>query len=262
MGLAASPTTAQTASKTGDAAATEPVATVETVEGIDFVPIPEGCFEMGALDVGVVGQVCLDAFLMSTHEVTNAQYRQFEPGHRSGSLGGQSLDGDEQPVVNVSWQEAVAFADWLGERAGRTVRLPTEAEWEYAARAGTRTARSWGDTDDRAHRFANLKDRAEDYRLPDMYEVTAPVGSFEPNAAGLYDTIGNVSEWVLDGYVGSADRYGDDLDNPLVPPGGPLRVRRGGSFADPLRIVRVSNRDFYAAEFGVPQTGFRLVMEK
>ena len=230
------------------------------VLGSRFVEISAGCFEMGGIDVGIVGEVCLDGFFVAAHEVTNAEYRRFDPDHSSGNMGGHSLDGDDLPVVSVSWFQAVDYADWMGAESGKKIRLPTEAEWEYLARAGTRTARFWGTSDERAYRFANLKDRTEDYRLPDGHDLTAPVGSFEANAAGVHDTIGNVSEWVLDGFVKGADRYGDDLHNPLVPPEGPLRVRRGGSFDDPVRIVRVWARDFYLADLGVPQTGFRLVM--
>lgn len=235
---------------------------VETVAGIDFVAMPQGCFEMGGIDVGEVGRVCLDAFEIGRYEVTNGQYRRYRPDHHSGSLYGESLDGDDQPVVDVSWTDAVAFSNWLSDTAGRRFRLPTEAEWEYAARAGTRTARFWGTSDERAYQYANLKDRVEDYRLPDGYKVTAPVGHFSPNPAGLHDMIGNASEWVMDGFVKGEDRYGGRLTNPLVPPEGPLRVRRGGSFDDPVRIVRVWSRDFYAADFSVPQTGFRLVLEE
>ena len=230
--------------------------------GVDFVRMPGDCYEMGGIDVGIVGEVCLSPFDIGRYEITNTQFNAFRPDHRSGSFGGISLEGGDQPVVNVSWNDAVAYAAWFSRENGVSARLPTEAEWEYAARAGTRTARFWGTSDERAYRFANLRDRAADYRLPDGFEVTAPVGSFEANAAGLHDTIGNVSEWVQDGFIAGADRFGGELQDPVVPAGGPLRVRRGGSFDDPVRIVRVWARDFYAAGFGVPQTGFRLVMEE
>jgi formylglycine-generating enzyme required for sulfatase activity len=93
--------------------------------------------------------------------------------------------------------------------------------------------------------------------------ATIPVGSLEPNAFGLHDTVGNASEWVADTYLPGADRYAASLKNPVVNvTSSPLRVRRGGSFDDPPRLARAGARDFYAAEFAVPQTGFRLVMEE
>ncbi|MEK0081939.1 formylglycine-generating enzyme family protein [Benzoatithermus flavus] len=232
----------------------------EPTSGLVFQPIQGGCFDMGDLDVGVIEQVCVDDFLLARTEVTNAQFRQFRPEHRSGSFAGRSLDGDDQPVANVSWRDAVAYAAWLGDRTGHRFRLPTEAEWEYAARGGTRTARFWGADEDDAARYANLKERPG---LPtDGHVVTAPVGSLAPNPFGLHDMLGNVSEWVEDAYLPGADRYGDRRRNPKVEGDGRLRVRRGGSFDDPPRIVRTSARDFYAADFAVPQTGFRLVMER
>lgn len=232
----------------------------EPVSGLAFVPIRGGCFDMGDLEVGVIEQVCVGDFLLARTEVTNAQFRQFRPRHRSGSFAGQSLDGDDQPVANVSWHDAQAYAAWLGERSGRRFRLPTEAEWEYAARGSTRSTRFWGTDEDGAARHANLKGRLG---LPtDGYAVTAPVGSLAPNPFGLHDMLGNVSEWVADLWAPGADRYGDRRQDPVVPGDSRLRVRRGGSFDDPPRIVRSSARDFYAADLAVPQTGFRLVMER
>jgi formylglycine-generating enzyme required for sulfatase activity len=243
-----------------DQAAPDPVR--EPLTGMELVPIPEGCADLGDLDVGIIEQVCVDAFLLGRTEVTNAQFRQFRPDHRSGLYDGQSLDGDDQPAVNVSWSDAVAYAEWLSGKTGSRFRLPTEAEWEYAARAGTRTARFWGTSDEDAIRYANLKDRSGAPHPGDGYAATAPTGRFAANPFGLHDMLGNASEWVIDTYVAGADRYGAVRRNPRVTEPSPLRVRRGGSFDDPLRIVRASARDFYAADFAVPQTGFRLVMER
>lgn len=238
----------------------------EPVAGIAFVAVSGGCFEMGDIDVGLVGRVCLAPFLIARTEVTNAQYRALVPDHSSGSRAGQDLDGDVQPVVNVSHDEAVAFARGLADATGWAIRLPTEAEWEYAARAGSTTARPWGPDIEQAHRFANLQERPGDYRLPDPYVVTAPVASLESNAFGLFDMMGNAAEWVLDAYAPGADRYGDVRDDPLVTAEtplatSPLRVRRGGSFEDPASLVSSAARDFYASGFRLPQTGFRLVAE-
>lgn len=242
-------------------AQTPPAELVEPRTGMHFVALPAGCFEMGDLDAGVVGRVCVAAFALGRTEVTNAEFRRFRPEHRSGSYNGQGLDDDLQPAVNVRWGEAVAFAGWLARESGRRLRLPSEAEWEYAARAGSPTAWPWGSSDEPSSGFANLRRRAGDPLPADPFTVTAPVGSLAPNAFGLVDMIGNASEWVLDAYQPSPARYGAKLDSPLVAGEGPLRVRRGGSFDDPPRQGRSAARDFYAAEFPVPQTGFRLLME-
>ena len=242
------------------APAEEAESVVEPATGMVFVAIPAGCFEMGDLDVGIVGRVCLDDFLMSRTEVTNRQYRELVPGHGSGGYAGHDLDGDEQPVVNVSFAAATAYAEALAARTGWSIRLPTEAEWEYAARAGSTAARFWGPDLDPAYRYANFRDRPGDYRVFDPYPVTAPVASFQPNAFGLYDMLGNASEWVLDAWAAGAGRYGEARENPVMEADTPLRVRRGGSFDDPASLVRTASRDFFAGDFRLPQTGFRLVL--
>ncbi|HOZ94035.1 MAG TPA: SUMF1/EgtB/PvdO family nonheme iron enzyme, partial [Ottowia sp.] len=140
---------------------------------------------------------------------------------------------DAHPVVNVTWNDAVAMARWLSEREGVTYRLPTEAEWEYAARAGSRTRYPGGDDPQVLLRSANTFDRETALRWPrwrdqaghgsDGHAFTAPVGSYAPNAFGLYDMIGNVWEWC-------ADWYGEDYyrrsptDDPAGPASGKVRV--------------------------------------
>jgi formylglycine-generating enzyme len=240
------------------AAMAEPL--TEPATGMVFIEVPAGCFEMGDLDVGTVGRTCVDAFRIGRTEVTNAQYRALVPDHSSGSHAGHSLDGDDQPAVNISFDEALAYAAALSAATGWAVRLPTEAEWEFAARAGTTTARFWGAEIEPAHRFANLRDRDADYRINDPFPVTAPAASFEPNAFGLHDMLGNASEWVLDAYAPGADRFGEVRDNPIVLAETPLRVRRGGSFDEPASLVSSAARDFFARTFRLPQTGFRLVL--
>ncbi|HEX8375870.1 MAG TPA: SUMF1/EgtB/PvdO family nonheme iron enzyme, partial [Geminicoccaceae bacterium] len=210
---------------------------IEPTTGMAFARLPGGCFEMGDLDVGVVaGRVCVDAFAIGRLEVTNAQYRRFRPAHKSGSYGGRNLDGDDQPVVNLTWRDAVAYAEWLGGQADLRLRLPTEAEWEYAARAGSTTVWPWGSTDDLAPRFANLRRRPSSSAsgpgapAAGRPAATIAVGSLEPNGFGLHDMIGNAAEWVADTYAPGGDRYGASLRNPVVNvPSSPLRVRRGGS---------------------------------
>lgn len=232
----------------------------ELITGIVFHQVPAGCFDMGDLEVGIIPNVCLETFWISQHEVTNAQFRLFRPSHDSGRWEGSSLNADDQPVVGITWYDAVAFADWLSQQSGKRIRLPSEAEWESAARGGTTTLRYWGTSAEEASRYANLRESQRPFHV-DGHAVTAPVGSFVPNSLQLHDMLGNVSEWVVDGYRQGGTRYGEKLQNPLVAAEGPLRVRRGGSFDDPLRLVGASHRDFYMADLAIPQTGFRLVME-
>ena len=170
-------------------------------------------------------------FWLYRHEVTNAQYRRFRPEHNSGEHDGLSLDGDEQPVVQVSWADAKAYSDWA-EGA-----LPTEAQWEYACRAGSKTRYWWGDSEEEAGRHANVSDRTAKARWDEMvtfdtddgHAATAPVGSYAANAFGLQDMLGNVCEWCADwygfGYYAEAPR-----DDPAGPERGDCRVVRGGSW--------------------------------
>ncbi|MCP4699715.1 MAG: SUMF1/EgtB/PvdO family nonheme iron enzyme [Gammaproteobacteria bacterium] len=185
----------------------------DPVSGLDFVRIKGGCFQMSSpksekgryKDEGSQHKVCVKDFWLAATEVTNAQYRKFKPKHNSKEYEKNSLNGDSQPAVYVSWQDAVAFTEWLNrQHKGRyEFRLPTEAEWEYAARAGTTTARYWGDDPNAACKYANVRDKtlkqafgwSDIHNCTDGYAVTAPVGRFRPNGFGLYDILGNVWEW-------------------------------------------------------------------
>ena len=116
---------------------------------------------------------------------------------------------DEHPVVNISWNDAIAFCKWLNRKEGNTYRLPTEAEWEYACRAGTTSRYFSGDDPETLAKVANVSDAAAKAEFPtlkltikasDGYAFTAPVGSFKPNAFGLYDMHGNAWQWCSDWY--------------------------------------------------------------
>ncbi len=143
---------------------------------------------------------------------------------------------DEHPVVNVSWNDAVAFCKWLSRKEGKTYRLPTEAEWEYACRAGTTTRYYSGDDPETLAKVANVADAAAKAQFPDWnhgikasdgYVFTSPGGQFKPNAFGLYDMHGNVSQWCSDWY--SEDYYTKSpTDDPTGPDSGIERVLRGG----------------------------------
>jgi sulfatase modifying factor 1 len=240
--------------------------------GMEFVSIKGGCYQMG--DSGGDGdpnerpvhQACISDFSMAITEVTNGQYKKFSPLHHSGTSQGSSLNEDNQPVVNVSWEEATAFAKWLSEKTGQSYRLPTEAEWEYAARAGSSQSRFWGTDANEACRFANVADMTAKkqwakwttFTCDDGYAVSAPVGSFTANGYGLKDMLGNVWEWCEDIYNGEA--YGKlPKDNPVYSGSGEYRVMRGGGWSNGPLGIRSSHRVGLSPEFGHHALGFRLV---
>ena len=134
-------------------------------------------------------------FYIGKYEITNVLYRNHEPSHNSKELEGHSLNGETQPVSYVSWHHATAFCKWLSQQLAIDVRLPTEAEWEFACRAGTQTPYYWGKKLD--PRYANFADTRSSFRgraqdLDDGYAVAAPVGKFCANSFGLHDMAGNV----------------------------------------------------------------------
>ncbi|MET0518143.1 MAG: formylglycine-generating enzyme family protein [Burkholderiaceae bacterium] len=185
--------------------------------------------------------------------------------------------GDDHPVVNVTWNDAQALAAWLTQTEGRRYRLPTEAEWEYAARAGTRTRYSSGDDPQSLLRAANVFDadsarywpRWQDMALAgsDGYAFTAPVASFAPNAWGLYDMHGNAWEWVSDWY--GEDYYAESaraskngaVDDPQGPADGNVRLRRGGSWHTWPFYARASFRNWNAPDTRYVLVGIRLLRE-
>ena len=132
-------------------------------------------------------KVHLDGFWMGKCEVTNAQYRLYEKNHDSKSYEDVSLNGDSQPAVYVSWDDAQGFIKWLNKKTGHTFALPSEAQWEYACRAGTTSKRFWGDDPDQACGYANVRDRTVKqkwgwgaiHNCDDGFSATAPVGSFQ-----------------------------------------------------------------------------------
>jgi formylglycine-generating enzyme required for sulfatase activity len=223
-------------------------------------------------DEGPVHEVCVDGFWMGRHEVTNRQYRKFQRDHDSRSYEGLSLNGDEQPVVHVSWEDARSFAQWLSEQNGGQVRfrLPTEAEWEYSARGGAKGPRYWGDGEEQACDHENIADLTakklwhwEDvHNCEDSYAATAPVGSYQPNGFGLYDMLGNVWEWCEDYY--SVDFYANyERQNPVNQNArrGPDRVMRGGYWHGGPDSTRSASRSSGLPSAGNNDVGFRLVRE-
>ncbi|CAN2041856.1 formylglycine-generating enzyme [Candidatus Magnetomoraceae bacterium gMMP-15] len=240
----------------------------DPITGMDFVWIPQGCFKMGSpesekgrgSDEGPVHEVCVDGFWMGKYEVTNAQYRKFKSNHNSKSYEGHSLNENNQPVVYVSWNDIQEFIKWLNGKNsnGDKFRLPTEAEWEYACRAGTTTPFYFGETisTDQANYDGNYiygNGKKGIYR-----KKTTPVGSFSENAFGLFDMHGNIWEWCQDIYSSGAYNKHQRF-NPIYANSGSYRVIRGGSWYFNPRGVRCANRHGYSPGDGNDYLGFRLV---
>jgi formylglycine-generating enzyme required for sulfatase activity len=216
-------------------------------------------------------------FYLGIHEVTRGQFRRFvdDAGYRTEAetdgKGGWGWNEetkkfeqnpryawqnagfdqtDEHPVVNVSWNDAQAFITWLSRKEGKTYRLPTEAEWEYACRAGSRTRYWFGDDPEGLAAVGNVADGTAREKYPDWtlaiaardgYIYTAPVGRFRPNAWGLFDMHGNVWEWCSDGY--DKEYYKQSpMDDPQGALGASSRVRRGGGWRGDPRVARSADR--------------------
>ena len=173
----------------------------------------------------------------------------------------------DHPVVCVSWLDAKAFCAWLTKRDKLTYRLPTEAEWEYAARAGSQTTWYWGEDETGAQGRANIAGEGEQVAweyifdgVRDGYTWTAPVGRFMPNALGLYDVIGNACEWCEDRY-GAGYYSASPKDNPPGPAKGKRRVLRGGAWSSYPAIARSAYRDALWPDGACVNNGFRVVCE-
>ena len=213
---------------------------------IVLVPIPAGEFMMGSpeTEAGRLGnetqhQVRITKpFYLSAHEVTQQQYLEVMDNDPSSSK------GDTKPVEKVSWVDAVAFCRRLSKSEGVEYRLPTEAEWEYACRAGTTTAYSFGNYD-----ASGLGEYA--WHRGNSDDTTHPVGEKLPNAWGLFDMHGNVWEWYQDWYGGYETEQ--VLIDPKGAASGSRRVLRGGAFGNRARVVRAAVRSY---SHGVPP-GYR-----
>jgi formylglycine-generating enzyme required for sulfatase activity len=229
--------------------------------GPEMVWLPAGSFQMGGIeaDEKPLHKVSVKGFAIGRFEVSFAEYDKFAQATGRRQPDDEGWGRDNRPVIYVSWLDAMAYADWLSQETGQKYRLPTEAEWEYAARAGTETRYWWGNT--ASHEAANYgTDKCCNGLATgkDRWKYTAPVGSFAPNAFGLYDTVGNVAEWTCSEYE---ERYrGKELrclDKNRVS----LFVLRGGSWGlYPMR-VRAAERDGREASYSSWVIGFRLVRD-
>ena len=235
--------------------------------GPQMVMIPADTFRMGDIQGEgydnelPVHEVSVKGFAMGRYEVTVGEFRQFveathykteaEKGNGcyvfSGDTPGYKEDAnwhnpyfsqdDNQPVICVSWDDAMAYTEWLSQQTAQQYRLPTEAEWEYAARAGTETKYWWG------NEIGSNQENCDNDDCGDSFEYTAPVGSFAANPYGLYDTMGNVWEWVADNWH---ENYEGAPTDESVWEGGneSRRVLRGGSWNSFPTIARSTNRNW------------------
>jgi len=236
--------------------------------GMEFVLIPAGTFMMGSpeneLNRDAAGKeiqhkVAISRlFYMQTTEVTLKQWRTL----MGKKLFGKRKGTDDMPVVKVSWNDCMKFIKKLNALNEGEYRLPTEAEWEYACRAGSKTAYSWGNKIDCSKAmFSNNTRRSDDcilfvQSMKLKNNQPAPVKTYPPNAWGLYDMHGNVWEWCQDLY---GDYSANAIIDPLGPDSGTMRVRRGGSWFFHDYQCRSANRAYAHPASRFRNTGFRLV---
>jgi formylglycine-generating enzyme len=249
---------------------------------LEMVQVPKGTFIMGSSE-NEVGhrpderpqhQVTLTQnFYISKYEISVRQYKLFKPNHTINPINTLILDKDDYPVTSVSWEEATHYCEWLSSRSDYIFSLPTEAEWEYACRAGTTSRRYWGNDADNsaATAFANIADASyasmfgTEFITPfpgdDGAIGPADVGSYTANAFGLHDMLGNVWEWC-------ADRYGpyenSAQTNPSGPASGNSRVFRGGSWQEGINgnKIRSAVRSALTPTSRDHRIGFRVVIRE
>ncbi len=295
------PFSAAEAARRQAAAADVPRRTIDLGDGVtlELVMIPDGCFIMGdrcgEVDERPLSLVKIDRpFWIGVCEITNKQFGRFDPAHDSRfeskngyqfGVEGFALNRPEQPVIRVSWNRAREFCRWLSRRTGLKFGLPTEAQWEYAARAGSADAMSYGDVEADFSQQANMADvklrgfatdpytvykplaeftKYDDWiprntRFDDGGLVTVDVGSYCPNAWGLCDMHGNVAEWTRTAYRRYPYTPGDGRDDPSAEG---RRVVRGGSWRDRPKRCRSAYRLSYHPWQAVYNVGFRVVCER
>ncbi|MGD9800887.1 MAG: SUMF1/EgtB/PvdO family nonheme iron enzyme [Parvularculaceae bacterium] len=213
-------------------------------------PTPGGVFMMGSPSdeggrnayEGPQREVTIKPFSIGAYEVTNAEWKACVD---DGACRARRTDDEKLPVLGVSWRDAGDYAKWLSRKTGRTYRLPTEAEWEFAARGGAASAYWWGDRFERAR-----------------VAMSAPqaVGSYQPNGFGLYDVLGNAREWVADCYVNNY--VNAPIDGSAVTDGDcGKRVIRGGAWSSSPVDMRVANRSRIDIGVGAGYMGFRIAAD-
>ncbi len=282
------------AAKSLQSAAGTTTRTVDLGDGVtlNLVRIPAGSFVMGdpqgTPDERPAAEVRIGtAFWMASCEVSNEQFAKFKPSHDSRfehrsswwfdeEFTGWPLNRPTQPVVRVSWDESMEFCRWLSSKLGETVTLPTEAQWEWACRAGTATPLSYGTLDTDFAAFANLGDASlrkladegwrpkspdlvpKESRFNDGVLVTCAVGRYTPNAWGLHDMHGNAAEWTRSNYQPYPYRADDGREADAT---GARKTIRGGSWRDRPNLCRSASRWAYPPWQPVFNVGFRVIIE-
>lgn len=229
--------------------------------GPQMAVIPAGRFRMGDLhgngddnERPVHEVIISNSFALARHEVTFEEYDRFANATSRPLPDDEGWGRGSRPVINVSWNDANAYTRWLAEQTGQPYRLPTEAEWEYSARAGTESIYWWGNQP------------GQDYAVCDGCDSrwggqqTAPVGSMKPNPWGLHDMSGNVDEWVLDCYQPDYSNAPDD-GSAVRTSDCTHRVMRGGSWFDIPRVVRPASRYRHPANSSRNSWGFRVALD-
>ena len=220
-----------------------------------LVRLPAGAFVMGENDDDKFANdterpahlvTFPSPFALGKFPVTVGEFRRFRPGHAPEEQG-------DWPVVHVNWHEANSYCDWLSKQSGLVFRLPSEAEWEYACRAGTRTPFAGGNEISTAEANYLYDESGAGIGLG----ARTPVGSYSPNAFGLHDLHGNVCEWVADSW------HPDYLEAPTdgrarVGPRDSRRVIRGGAWDYLPRLLRSAWRDWRPMDYGADNVGFRV----
>ncbi len=221
--------------------------------GPEMVVIPAGRFQMG--DIRGEGEedeqvhwVSVASFAMGRYEVTFAEYDRFAEATGRKMPSDNGWGRGNRPVIHLAWKDAMAYAQWLSQQTGQSYRLPTEAEWEYSARATTETARYWGNNPNKGCRYGNVRDEtlkqeknwSNIHNCTDGYVYTAPVGRFQPNAFGLFDMLGNAWEWTCSEY---SKKYSGKEQRCVGNPSSKRpRSIRGGSWGSKPWLLRSAER--------------------
>lgn len=260
----------------------------------EMVAIPAGSFDMGSpdsedgrdKDEEPVHQVTVASFALSKTEITRGQFAAFvrETKYNAGDKCWTFAEGkfkeregdwrkpgyaqdNRHPVTCINWHDAQAYAAWMSQKTGKQYRLPTEAEWEYAARGNTTTSRYWGDNPALACKYANVADKTAKTKIPgsfawvahectDGFPYTAPVGSFKANAFKLNDILGNLWEWTEDNYH---DKYdGAPTDGSAWKGEDTKHALRGGSWNSDPQNVRAAVRNGNKPSLRFSIFGFRI----
>lgn len=228
-----------------------------------MVVVPQGSFTLGGPDKNSQPYQTITftkPFAVSKYEVTFKQYERFAQRESLPLPGDNKWGRDDRPVINVSWEEASEYALWLSRETGEVYRLPSEAEWEYVAKAGTNNAFWWGNNVREAAGKANCRRYCDSEFTGVFRSKTAPVGSFLANPFGVYDTAGNVAEWTADCYRDNyrgAAKNGRAYDQDNCP----ARVIRGGSMKDNAQDIAAFKRRFQPQHTLHEDVGIRLVRE-